>query len=133
VQWNAGRYDAARASGKAARAPLAAQVARHPEDFWSHYALAMAEASAGRRAEALAEAERVRAMYRPEPGSPGQAAYVNLLLVIDLATGNRSGAVAWADTLLHLPGSTTPASLKIDPVYAPLRGDPAFQRLVARN
>jgi len=133
VQWNAGRYDAARASGDSARAGFAAQVRHHPEDFWSHYALALAEGSAGRRAEALAEAERVRAMYRPEPGSPGQAAYVNLLLQIDLATGNKSGAIAWVDSLLHLPGTTTPASLEIDPLYAPLRGDAGFQRLVARK
>jgi len=133
VQWNAGRYDAARASSDSARKPLAAHVARHPEEFNARYALALAEASAGRRADALAEAERVRAMYRPERGSPGWAAYANLLLLIDLASGNTAGAVAWADSLLHLPGATTPAWLKVDPLYAPLRGDPRFQRLVTGN
>ena len=133
VQWNAGRYDAARASADSARQPFAAQVASHPDDFWAHYALALAEGAGGRRAEALAEAERVRAIYRPEPGTPGWTAYVTLLFQIDLASGNKAGAVAWTDSLLHLPGPTTPASLKIDPLYAPLRGDPAFQKLMARK
>jgi serine/threonine-protein kinase len=133
VQWNAGRYDAARASADSARQPFAAQAASHPDDFWAHYALALAEGAGGRRAAALTEAERVRAIYRPEPGSPGWTAFVNLLLQIDLASGNKAGAVAWTDSLLHLPGPTTPASLKIDPLYAPLRGDPAFQKLMARK
>jgi len=133
VQWNAGRYDAARASADSALKPLAAQVARHPDDFYAHYGLALAEGAAGRRAEALAEAERVRAMYGPLPGSPGWTAYVNLLFQIDLASGNKAGAIAWTDSLLHLPGPTTPASLKLDPVYAPLRAEPAFQKLLAQK
>ena len=133
VRWNAGRYDAARAVSDSARVLLAAHVARHPEDFFAHYALALAASGAGRRAEALAEAERVRAMYRPEPGSPGWTAYVLLLTQIDIGSGNTAGAIAWTDTLLHLPGPTTAAYLKLDPVYAPLRGDPRFQRLVARK
>jgi hypothetical protein len=57
--------------------------------------------------------------------------YVNLLLLIDLGSNNTKGAVAWADTLLHLPGPTTAALLRIDPLYAPLRSDPGFQRLAA--
>jgi eukaryotic-like serine/threonine-protein kinase len=133
VQWNAGRYDAARASADSGRKVLAPHVANHPDDFVAHYDLALAEAAGGRRAEALAEAERVRAMFRPLPGSPGWTAYVTLLFQIDVASGNKAGAIAWTDSLLHLPGPTTPAWIGIDPVYATLRGELAFQKLLARK
>src|SRR5262249_46519533 len=99
VQWNAGRFDAARASADSARTSLAAQVAKGPDNFFVHYGLALAEGAGGRRAEALAEAERVRAMFRPLPGSAGWTAYVTLLLQIDLASGNKAGAIAWTDSL----------------------------------
>ena len=133
VQWNAGLYDAARANGDSARMLLTALVARDPDSFFPHYALALADAVTGRRAEALAEAERVRAIYRPEPGSRAWTTYINLLAQIELLSGNATAAVAWVDTLLQLPGPTTVASLKLDPTYAPLRADPRFQELLARD
>jgi len=72
-------------------------------------------------------------MVPPRAGQPGWAAYATLLLQINLASGNTEVPSAWADSLLHLPGATTQAWLKVDPLYAPLRGDPRFQRLWARN
>ena len=50
-----------------------------------------------------------------------------------MLTGNEAGAIDWIDTLLRLPGATTAASLKLDPTWAPLRADPRFQRLLARD
>ncbi len=131
VRWNAGQYAAAKAAALVSRPLLERRVARHPEDFFARYNLALAAASAGQREQALAQVEQVRAMYRPVPGTAGWAFFVSGLLYIDLILGDKAGAIAWTDTLLHLPGATTPASLRIDPTYAPLRGDPRFQRLAA--
>jgi serine/threonine protein kinase/Flp pilus assembly protein TadD len=133
VRWNAGQYPAARAAADSARSLLQAEVDRHPDDAWARFNLVLADAGAGRRSEALAEAERVRAAFRPVPKSPTWAAYINTLFQIDLISGNTAGAVAWVDTLLHLPGTITPASLKIDPTFATLRGDPKFQKLMAQK
>jgi serine/threonine protein kinase/tetratricopeptide (TPR) repeat protein len=133
VRWNAGRYPAARAAADSARPLLQGEVGRHPDDAWARSNLVLADAGAGRRSEALAEAERVRAAFRPVPKSPTWAAYINTLFQIDLISGNTAGAVAWVDTLLHLPGTITPASLKIDPTFATLRGDPKFQKLMAQK
>jgi TolB-like protein/Flp pilus assembly protein TadD/tRNA A-37 threonylcarbamoyl transferase component Bud32 len=129
VRWNAGQYAAARAVAVASRPLLERRLARHPEDLLARFNLAMAAAAAGQRDQALAQVERVRTMYQPVPGTAGWSFYIFGLLNIDLALGNTAEAIAWTDTLLHLPGTTTPASLRIDPTYGPLRGDPRFERL----
>jgi serine/threonine-protein kinase len=129
VRWNAGQYAASKAAALASRPLLERRVARHPEDFFARYNLALAAAAAGQRDQALAQVEQVRAMYRPIPGTVAWGFFVSGLLNVDLFLGDKAGAIAWADTLLHLPGATTPASLRIDPTYGPLRGDPRFERL----
>ena len=129
VRWNAGQYAAAKAAALVSRPLLERRIARHPEDFFTRYNLALAAAAAGQRDQALAQVEQVRAMYRPIPGTAGWGFFVSGLMYIDLLLGDKTGAIAWTDTLLHLPGSTTPASLRIDPTYGPLRGDPRFERL----
>jgi tetratricopeptide (TPR) repeat protein len=133
VRWNAGQYAAAKTAALVSRPLLERRVARHPEDFIARYNLALAAAAAGQRDQALAQVEQVRAMYRPVPGTAGWGFFVSGLLYIDLILGDKAGAIAWTDTLLHLPGATTPASLRIDPTYAPLRGDPKFQKLMAQK
>ena len=131
VRWNAGQYAAAKAAALVSRPLLERRVAQHPEDFFARYNLALALAAAGQREQALAQVEKVRLMYQPVPGTAGWGFFVSGLLYIDLILGDKAEAIAWADTLLHLPGSTTPASLRIDPTYGPLRGDPRFERLAS--
>jgi hypothetical protein len=46
----------------------------------------------------MAEAGRVRAIYRPEPGSRGWTTLVNLLAQVEMLTGNAAGAIDWIDS-----------------------------------
>ena len=133
VQWNAGQFAAARRTGAVARPMLERWLARNPGDLTARFQLVLAAAADGRRDQALAEFEKGRAQYGPVPGSADWASFVGALVNVYLALGDATQAIAWTDTLLHLPSTTTPASLRIDPTYAPLRGDPRFQALTARK
>ncbi len=132
VQSDAGRHAASRASADSARVLLEAETVRRAADPGLHSALATAYARTGHRAQALAEAERWRGIVHPDPGSPPWAEWLFLRSGIDVLTGDAAGAVARLDSLLHLPGGAlTRALLRIHPTFAPLKGNPGFERLVA--
>ena len=72
----------------------------------------------------------------PEDQVPGPA-YEELLALIQTVLGENSRAISTLTRLLKTPyGSfiygpapVTPALLRLDPLWDPLRGDPAFQKL----
>ena len=130
-QWNAGQFAASRATDDSAAPLVEAQSKSVPQDAGLHGWLALLYAGGSRREDALREAQRYRDITQPEPGSTLYGYWVGTRLSVDLLTGKPADAVAWLDTLLRLPGGTTREYLKIDPVYAPLRGRPDFERLVA--
>jgi hypothetical protein len=47
--------------------------------------------------------------------------------------GEKDSAVAQLRTLLGMPALVTAASLRIDPIFAPLRGYSAFEQLIAKR
>jgi tetratricopeptide (TPR) repeat protein len=64
----------------------------------------------------------------------GPIAYAHHVMArIYAATGNHAGALAQLDTLLASPYFISPAWLRIDPAWAPLRGEARFQRLAGNS
>lgn len=56
----------------------------------------------------------------------------NVLAQIDVVVGDHPHALAQLDALLAKPYFMSPAWLRIDPTWAPLRGDPRYERLIAQ-
>jgi hypothetical protein len=56
-----------------------------------------------------------------------------LLARIYMLSGDLDKALDHLEPCLKLPYYLSPAWLKIDPTWAPLRGNPRFQRLIASS
>ena len=84
----------------------------------------------GRHRDARREGERAAALA-PLRRNLATGPYVQHQLVrIHLLAGANDEAIALLEPLLNVPYLLTPAWLRIDPTFAPLRGDQRFDRLV---
>ena len=85
----------------------------------------------GRKGEAVEEGERA-VMLWPISRDAFQGAYIQHQLVrIYLAVGEPEKALDQLEPLLRMPYFLSPGWLRIDPTFAPLKGNPRFERLAA--
>jgi tetratricopeptide (TPR) repeat protein len=99
--------------------------------------LALADAVLGERDSALKEAERAIMLVPSAKDGVHRPGYEEILALIQTALGENSRAISTLTQLLKTPyGSliygpapVTPALLRLDPIWDPLRADPAFQKL----
>ena len=129
INWNEGRYGAARASAAMARPLLEQRLQERPAGTGRMKELMRAYAYLGRCADALQLRERVRAADREDSGSVELAGD---RFDIALRCGDYAEAVALADTLIRRDRRTV-ARFRVQPAYAPLRGRPDFERLIAEK
>jgi serine/threonine-protein kinase len=127
------RGDAARARAYAdsARVDGESQVREAPDDGQLHVLLGTALAYLGRKAEAVREGERGVALL-PVTKDAYFGAYVQHQLArIYMLVGQPEKALDQLEALLRVPSYLSPGWLRIDPTFAPLKGNPRFERVVA--
>jgi TolB-like protein/Tfp pilus assembly protein PilF len=127
-----GDASAANASYAQARDELDAQLKQQPDNSEIISALAQAYAGLGDKKVALQYAEQALAL-RPESQDVVLArSYEEKLARIEAQFGEADRAIKVLQHLLTVPyGSPpiTPALLRLDPMFDPLRNDPRFQKL----
>jgi serine/threonine-protein kinase len=128
LEGNAGK---ARAYSDTAVTLLRQRLQDRSEDAQYHIALARSEALRGNRQAALRAIDRaveLRPVSRDAYNGPDvlTARAVTLTLI-----GEHEEAVEQLEELLAMPAYVTTNGLRMNPVFAPLRGNPRFQRLVS--
>jgi TolB-like protein len=125
-----GNTTRARAYADSARLDAEARIRDAPNDGLLHVYLGLALAYLARKASAVREGERGGALL-PIGKDAYQGAYVQHQLVrIYLLVGELEKALDQLEPLLEMPYYLSPGWLRIDPTFAPLKGNPRFGRAV---
>jgi eukaryotic-like serine/threonine-protein kinase len=125
-----GNMAKARVYADSSRLAYQQQLQASPQDGQGHALLGLALAYLGHKLEAIREGQRGVALL-PISGDAYFGPYVQHQLArIYLLVGEPEKALDQLEPLLKIPYTLSPGWLKIDPNFAPLRGNARFERLV---
>ena len=133
----AGDHAAAQESWRQARSELEPFLKEQPENYILIGDLALTNMGLGDKAAALALAERAMAANPIEKDALTGPTPIEILARVAARMGEPDRAIAALQKLLSIPYTgalaagvpLTPALLRLDPMFDPLRNDPRFQKL----
>jgi serine/threonine protein kinase/Tfp pilus assembly protein PilF len=133
----AGDHSAAEKTWRQARDNVELLLQSQPENDMLIGDLALINMALGNKAEALTLAERAMAANPIEKDAISGPGAIEVFARVAAQTGERDRAIAALQKLLSIPYSgpvdvpLTPALLRLDPMFDPLRNDREFQKLAS--
>ncbi|HEV2716194.1 MAG TPA: hypothetical protein VGU64_13090, partial [Terriglobales bacterium] len=131
--------DTAQAKASAEQAPNTLEPLRkeQPDNAFVAAALAVAYAMVDENESALNEAQRAITIVPSSKDRLSGPGFEENLALVEMVIGDNSRAISILTRLLqtpyggwlYSPAPITPALLRLDPLWDPLRADPAFQKL----
>jgi serine/threonine-protein kinase len=126
-----GEVASARDAFTRARKEIEGVITQQPDYAQALCALGMIDAVLGNKEDAIREGRRAVELLPVTKDSIDGAQLVQFLAVIYAGVGEKDLALEQLRVASSIPGYLSYGSLRLDPLWDPLRGDPAFEKIVA--